>query len=138
MSLFEKCRLIKLKNFNDNRGKLVVIENGETIPFIIKRLFYIYDTNYSAVRGKHANKKTEFVLINLSGSCEIRVTDSKKEALFKLDSPLSGLYIPKMIWKDMFHFTDDCVLLILASEHFSPDEYIRDYKEYEEFMINNR
>ena len=99
----------------------------------IKRCFYIYGSSKDVVRGKHANHKTEFVLINVAGTSKVKVKDGEgNEAIFCLNRPHTGIYLPTMVWKDMYDFSEDSVLLVLASEHYNPDEYIRDYSEYVE------
>ncbi len=87
------------------------------------------------VRGQHANRKSEFVLINVAGQSKVRVKDGKgNENIFSLNSPYTGIYLPKMMWKDMYDFSDDSVLLCLSSEHYDPTEYIRDYDEFLEIV----
>lgn len=130
MNLQEKCKIYHFRDFGDERGKLVVIEGGKEIPFNIKRVFYIYGSDSTIVRGQHANKKSEFVLINVSGKSKIRMTDGKDEYIVELNEPMMGIYIPQMIWKDMYDFSKDSILLVLASTHYDGKEYIRDYKRY--------
>jgi hypothetical protein len=130
MSLKELCPIIQFSDFGDERGKLVVVEGGIGIPFDIKRVFYIYESDSTVVRGQHANKDSEFVLINVSGESKVRITDGKEELVVELDRPMMGLYIPKMIWKDMYDFSSDSVLLVLASTHYDGSEYIRNFDEY--------
>lgn len=130
MLLEEKCPVLYFNELGDERGKLVVIEGGISIPFNIKRVFYIYGSDSKVVRGKHANKKSEFVLINVSGNCKIRVTDGHEERIINLDRPMMGIYIPRMIWKDMYEFSSDSILLVLASTHYDADEYIKNYEDY--------
>jgi dTDP-4-dehydrorhamnose 3,5-epimerase-like enzyme len=116
----------------DASGNLVVIEGKKEIPFDIKRIFYIYGADPSAVRGQHANRNSEFVLININGSSKVRVKDGKgNEEVFILDRPYIGLYIPKMLWKDMYNFSHDAILLVLASEYYDAGEYIRNYEDFE-------
>lgn len=130
MSLQELCPILHFADLGDERGKLVVIEGEQAIPFEIKRVFYIYDSDASVVRGQHANRESEFVLINVAGRSKVRITDGREELTVVLDKPMTGVYIPKMIWKDMYDFSSDSVLLVLASTHYNGDEYIRDYDEY--------
>ena len=134
MSLKEKCPIIHFVDLGDERGKLVVIEGGRAIPFDIKRVFYIYESDATVVRGQHANRESEFVLINVAGRSKVRITDGKEELIVNLDKPMMGVYIPKMIWKDMYDFSEDSVLLVLASTHYDGDEYIRDYEDYIKLM----
>ena len=126
----EKCKVLQFADLGDERGKLVVIEGGQAIPFEIKRVFYIYDSDSSVIRGQHANKNSEFVLINVAGKSKVRITDGDEEMVVELDKPMMGVYIPRMIWKDMYDFSSDSVLLVLASTHYDGREYIRDYDEY--------
>lgn len=134
MDLREKCPIVQFEDLGDERGKLVVIEGGEAIPFEIQRVFYIYDSDSSVVRGQHANRESEFVLINVAGKSKVRITDGKEEFVVELNKPMMGIYIPKMIWKDMYGFTSDSVLLVLASTHYDGKEYIRNYDEYLRIM----
>ena len=130
MTLKEKCPILHFSNLGDERGKLVVIEGAQAIPFDIKRVFYIYDSDSMVVRGQHANRESEFVLINVAGHSKVRITDGKEEFVVSLDKPMMGVYIPKMIWKDMYDFSSDSVLLVLASTHYDGGEYIRNYDDY--------
>ncbi len=130
MTLKERCKVIEFGDLGDERGKLVVIEGESAIPFEIKRVFYIYDSDATVMRGQHANRESEFVLINVSGTSKVRIDDGKEEDIIELNRPMMGLYIPKMVWKDMYDFSEDSVLLVLASTHYDAGEYIRDYDEY--------
>ena len=130
MTLQERCPILHFGDLGDERGKLVVIEGGQAIPFEIKRVFYIYDSGATVVRGQHANRESEFVLINVAGKSKVRITDGKEEFVAVLDRPMMGIYIPKMVWKDMYDFSPDSVLLVLASTHYDGGEYIRDYDTY--------
>ena len=130
MGLRERCRIINFADLGDERGKLVVIEGGLAIPFDIQRVFYIYGSDETVVRGQHANRESEFVLINVSGTSKVRITDGKEEFNVELNKPMMGVYIPKMVWKDMYDFSEDSVLLVLANTHYDGHEYIRDYDEF--------
>lgn len=137
MTLKEKCPIIKFNDLGDERGKLVVIEGEEEIPFEIKRVFYIYDSDKTVIRGQHANLNSEFVLINIAGSSKVRITDGREELIVELNKPMTGVYIPKMIWKDMYDFSENSILLVLASTHYDGNEYIRDYNQYLEIISEN-
>lgn len=126
----DRHKILEFKESGDNRGRLVVVEGMKDIPFEIKRVFYIYGSDGDVVRGKHANRESEFVLINVCGSSKVKVCDGKKEEIFVLDKPHTGIYLPKMVWKDMYDFSEDSILLVLASEVYKPDEYIRDFNEF--------
>lgn len=131
MNLFDSVRLIEFPQRGDKRGNMAVVEGGSDIPFEIKRLFYTYGTDSTAVRGQHANRNSEFVLVSVAGTCKVKVLDGKgNESVYSLDDPNVGLYIPKMIWKDMYDFSEDSVLLCISSEHYDANEYIRDYDEF--------
>ncbi len=134
MTLKEKCLILQFSDLGDKRGKLVVIEGGKAIPFNIKRVFYIYESDSTVIRGQHANMESEFVLINVAGQSKVRVTDGREEYIVELNRPMMGVYIPKMIWKDMYDFSRDSVLLVLASTHYNGKEYIRNYEEYLKMM----
>lgn len=134
MALREKCTVLQFADLGDERGKLVVIEGGRAVPFDIQRVFYIYGSDPTVVRGQHANRESEFVLINVAGRSRVRITDGTEEFTVELDKPMMGVYIPKMVWKDMYDFSPDSVLLVLASTHYDGKEYIRDYDEYLRIM----
>ena len=126
-----KAQMIEFAQKGDDRGHLVIVEGGIDIPFKINRIFYIYGSDSSVVRGRHANRKTEFILINVSGQSKVKVKDGKgNEAVFILNRPHTGIYLPRMVWKDMYDFSEDSILLCLASEHYDSEEYIRDYDEF--------
>lgn len=125
MNLREKCRLFEFTERGDERGQLVVVEAFRDVPFEIKRIFYIYGANKDTIRGQHANKKSDFVFINLAGSCKIRLYDETEEYVVVLDRPNVGLYVPKLVWKDMYDFSSDAVLLTLSDEYYDPTEYVR-------------
>lgn len=128
--MIEKCKLIEFPQKGDDRGHLVIVEGNQDIPFEIKRVFYIYGSDRDVVRGRHANYNTEFVLINVAGTSKVKVDDGTNQKIFSLDRPHTGIFLPKMVWKDMYDFSEDSVLLVLASEHYDAEEYIRDYAQY--------
>ena len=126
----ELYRKLQFADLGDERGKLVVAEGDIDIPFSIQRVFYIYGSDDSVVRGQHANRNSEFVLINVAGSSKVMITDGENKEIVTLSRPMEGLYIPRMVWKEMYEFSPDSVLLVLASTHYDGSEYIRDYEEY--------
>ncbi|MCI9674688.1 MAG: WxcM-like domain-containing protein [Lachnospiraceae bacterium] len=131
MSLVEQYKLIEFADLGDERGNLVVIEGeGMDLPFDIKRVFYIYGSDSTVIRGQHANRETEFLLVNVSGSSKVRVDNGDESAVIELNRPRMGLYLSSMLWKDMYDFSEDSVLLVLASRHYDEKEYIRDYGIY--------
>ncbi len=133
MSEIQKVKMMEFPQKGDERGHLVVVEGTQDIPFEIKRIFYIYGSDEGIVRGQHANRKSEFVLINVSGTSKVRVRDGRGgEKVYLLDRPHTGIYLPRMVWKDMYDFSEDSVLLCLASTYYDGTEYIRDYDEFVE------
>ena len=131
MHNMNKVKMLEFSQHGDERGHLVIVEGGIDIPFEIKRTFYIYGSDAQVVRGQHANRKSEFVLINVAGTSKVKVKDGEgNEAIFCLNRPHTGLYLPTMVWKDMYDFSSDSVLLVLASTHYDADEYIRDYETF--------
>ncbi|QWT54382.1 FdtA/QdtA family cupin domain-containing protein [Eubacterium sp. MSJ-33] len=127
----DEVTMLEFPQRGDERGHLVVVEGMQDVPFEIKRIFYIYGSDLDVVRGQHANRKTQFVLINVSGKSKVKVLDGKgNEAVFSLNRPHTGIYLPSMVWKEMYDFSEDSVLLCLASEHYDAAEYIRNYDEY--------
>lgn len=131
MNIKDQYKIIEFGEYGDERGNLVVAEGGgRDIPFEIKRVFYMYGSDDTVIRGQHANRKTEFVLINVSGTSKVKVDNGFETDIIELDKPRMGLYIPTMMWKDMYDFSEDSVLLVLASEHYDGSEYIRDYEEF--------
>lgn len=131
MKLSDQYKMINFKDLGDERGNLVVIEGeGMDIPFDIKRVFYIYGSDATVVRGQHANRETEFLLVNVGGQSKVRVDNGKESEIIVLDKPGMGLYLPPMLWKDMYDFSPDSILLVLCSRHYDAQEYIRDYDEY--------
>ena len=127
----DSVRMLEFPQHGDERGHLVVVEGMKDIPFEIKRVFYIYGSDANVVRGCHANRRSEFVLINVAGQSKVRVRDGAgNEAVFSINRPHTWLYLPKMVWKDMYDFSPDSVLLVLSSEPYDADEYIRDYDAF--------
>ena len=131
MNIVKMAQMLEFSQKGDERGRLVIVEGMEDIPFEIKRIFYIYGSDKDVIRGQHANKKSEFVLINVVGTSNVKVRDGKgNEVVYSLNRPHTGIYLPRMVWKEMYGFSKDSVLLCLASEHYDAEEYIRDYDEF--------
>ena len=123
-------KLIDLHVNGDERGKLVAIEKGVNCPFEVKRAFYIFGARGETRRGCHANRNSEFLLVALKGSCRVEFSDGNVKETILLNSPAQALWLGKMTWKEMYDFSEDAVLLVLASEKYDADEYIRDYQEF--------
>ncbi len=118
----------------DDRGQLVVVEENKDIPFDIKRVYYIYDTLTDVTRGFHAHKCLEQILICVHGSCKIHLDNGTETEEVLLDKPYEGLYISNDIWREMYDFSPDAVLLVLASQYYDEADYIRNYDEFLRFI----
>ena len=118
----------------DHRGQLVALEEGKEIPFQVKRVYYMYDTVEGVRRGYHAHKCLEQILICVHGSCKILLDNGKETAVVNLDTPYEGLYISNDMWREMYDFSEDAVLMVLASELYDAADYIRNYDEFLKFV----
>lgn len=114
----------------DSRGQLIALEENAEIPFKVRRVYYIYDTKTDVARGFHAHKNLEQILICVHGSCKILMDDGREREVVVLDKPEEGLYIDNNIWREMFDFSKDAVLLVLASELYNEKDYIRNYDDF--------
>ena len=114
----------------DDRGQLVALEEMKNIPFEIKRVYYMYDTIPGVSRGHHAHKKLEQILICVHGSCKVLLDNGRDKEVVVLDKPNEGIYISNDTWREMFDFTKDAVLMVLASELYDESDYIRDYDDF--------
>ena len=131
-----KVKMLEFSEKGDERGRLVIIEGGQDIPFEVKRVFYIYGSDKDVMRGQHANRRTEFVLINVAGTSKVKVKDGRgNEVIFCLNRPHTGVYLPAMVWKDMYDFSEDSVLLVLASEHYGKIESIYHFYFWEKLYF---
>ncbi|MFJ8457685.1 sugar 3,4-ketoisomerase [Lysinibacillus xylanilyticus] len=122
--------IIEISTLGDNRGNLSVIESLIHVPFEIKRVFYIYATKEGVRRGFHAHHKTRQALISVAGSCKIHLDNAIRKEEVLLDSPNKILILEPNDWHEMYDFSNDCVLLVLASELYDSEDYIRDYDEF--------
>ncbi|AHG74146.1 WxcM-like protein [Mannheimia sp. USDA-ARS-USMARC-1261] len=120
---------IELPDLGDERGGLVSIESTKNIPFEVKRIYYIFNTQ-NKPRGFHAHKNLSQVLICVKGQCKVKLDNGKEKETILLDSPNRGLLIENLVWREMHDFSDDCVLLVLASDYYSESDYIRDYNDF--------
>lgn len=121
-----------LKVFGDARGKLVSLEGNRNLPFEIKRVYYIYDTVPDQIRGMHAHRNLEQLIVAIDGACQFVLDDGIKRETVWLNRPDVGLYIGKNMWREMCHFSYGCKLMVLASDYYNEDEYIRDYSVFKE------
>lgn len=121
---------VDLNIISDGRGNLIPIEFPKQLEFPLKRIYYIYDVNEGVRRGYHSHNDLEQVLIAINGSVKILVKTPFEEEVIELNDPSKGLYIGPMIWREMFDFSDQAVLLVLASHEYDESDYIRDYNKY--------
>ena len=126
--------LIKFKVHGDHNGKLIALEKNDDFPFDIKRVYYIFDSSKDVIRGKHAHKNLQQVLICVNGSCVVDLDNGIEKTSVVLDNPYTGLYIKNNIWREMRDFSEDCVLLVLASDYYNEADYIRNYDEFLKFV----
>jgi len=123
-------KIINFKTLGDNRGSLIALEEKYNIPFDIKRVYYIFDTKANVKRGFHAHIDLKQMAICVKGFCTFILDNGEGKEEIKLDSPNQGLLIEGLIWREMYNFSSDCVLLVLASEYYDESDYIRDYDEF--------
>jgi len=125
---------IEFPPLGDDRGSLVAMEGQKTVPFPIRRAYYLFDTKKGVSRGFHAHRNLLQVAVCVTGSCRMVLDDGQLREEVVLDSPTRGLMIQNMIWREMYDFTSDCVLLVLASEHYDEADYIRNYSQFLECL----
>ena len=118
----------------DDRGQLVALEEWKEIPFQVKRVYYMYDTVEGVTRGKHAHKSLQQILICVHGSCKVLLDDGKEKEVVVLDQPNLGLYVSNVMWREMFDFSPDAVLMVLASEPYDESDYIRNYDAFLDYI----
>lgn len=129
-----KITMLEFEEHGDDRGTLVALEQERNIPFEIKRCYYMYDTVQGVRRGFHAHKSLKQVLVCVKGQCKVLLDDGKEQEHVLLDSPNRGLYIESDIWREMYDFSEDAVLMVLASELYDESDYIRDYQEFLKYV----
>lgn len=121
---------INFPSLGDERGSLVALEGSEIVPFEIKRVYYIFGTQTGVARGFHAHKQLQQVAVCITGKCRMVLDDGQNREEIWLDSPNKGVVIKKMIWREMHDFSADCVLLVLANEHYDESDYIRSHAAF--------
>lgn len=127
----------KISNFTihgDERGQLIAIEEGKDYPFTVRRVYYIFDNVAGVRRGFHSHKKLEQLLICVKGTCKIHLDDGFETNEVLLDNPTKGLYLSNNIWREMYDFSPDAVLVVLASEIYDESDYIRDYQSFLKYV----
>lgn len=123
-------KILPLQTHGDDRGSLISLEETENIPFTIKRVYYMFNTGSDVRRGFHAHKALKQVAIAIRGSCRFVLDDGKERVEVRLDNPAQGLLIDSCIWREMYDFSEDCVLMVLADSHYDEADYIRDYEQF--------
>ena len=118
----------------DERGQLVALEEFVDIPFTIRRVYYMYDTKEGVVRGHHAHRSLQQILVCIHGSCKIKLDNGTEQKIVPLERPYEGLYIANNIWREMYDFSPDAVLMVLASDLYREEDYIRSYDEFLKFI----
>ncbi len=123
-------QILNLRENGDFRGTLISSEGASDVPFEIKRLYYIFNTRTDVVRGQHAHKQLKQVLICMNGSCKLRLDNGSLQEDLLLDDRTKGIYIDTMIWREIYEFSPDCILLVLANNHYNEEDYIRNYAHF--------
>lgn len=114
----------------DDRGQLVALEENKDIPFETKRVYYMYDTKKNVTRGLHAHISLKQILICIHGSCKVVLDNGTERESVQLDKPYEGLYIPPNTWREMLDFSSDAILMVLASDYYDENDYIRNYDTF--------
>lgn len=130
--------IINLKLIGDERGSLISLEGNDNVPFDIKRIYYIFDTKEDVERGFHAHINLKQLVIAVKGSCTFVLDNGTKKEELILDKPDQGLFIEGLIWREMKNFSSDCVLIVLASEYYNENDYIRNYDKFLEAVENGK
>lgn len=123
---------------SDERGQLIALEELKDIPFKIKRVYYMYDAAEGVRRGFHAHKKLEQLLICIHGTCKILLDNGLEKKIIPLEKPYEGLYIANDMWREIYDFSPDAILMVLASELYDETDYIRNYDEFLNFVKSKK
>ncbi len=123
-------KLIEFTTMGDDRGSLIALEENHNTPFDIKRVYYIYGTISGVRRGLHAHKNLKQIAVCITGSCMFNLDNGHEKDDVLLDSPTKGLLIEGLVWREMYDFSSDCVLMVIASEYYDENDYIRDYDAF--------
>lgn len=129
-----QVNVVELDEHGDDRGTLIALEQNKNIPFEIKRVYYMFDTKPDVRRGYHAHKCLKQILVCVHGECKILLDNGHEKEIIHLDRPNKGLIVESNIWREMFDFSQDAVLMVLASELYDEDDYIRNYDKFLEYI----
>ncbi len=135
-STVEECRIVTLSRNAHENGSLSVIENDSSIPFTIKRVYYLYDIPGDAERGGHAHRDNQSLIIAVSGCFDVTLDDGHKKRTFTMNRPYNALYVPAGLWREIQNFSSGSVCLVLTSENYSEDDYVRDYDKFLSLTAN--
>lgn len=124
------CRLIELPKVHDPRGNLTFIESSRHVPFDIARVYYLYDVPGGAERGGHGHRALEQLIVAMSGSFDVVLNDGREEKRFHLNRSYFGLYVCPMIWRELDNFSSGAVCMVLASNHYAEDDYLREWRQF--------
>lgn len=130
MSSIDDCRIIDLPKIANRRGNITIVEGGHHIPFEIERIYYLYDVPGGAVRGGHAHKKLQQLVISVMGAFDVLLDDGYRKKVVHLDRAYFGLFIPNMIWRELENFSSGGICLVLASLPYDESDYYRNYDEF--------
>ncbi|HEX8605423.1 MAG TPA: FdtA/QdtA family cupin domain-containing protein [Pseudoduganella sp.] len=130
MAMMEHCRIIDLPRHNDPRGNLSVVEGGNQVPFDIERVYYLYDVPGGSSRAGHGHVELQQLVIAMSGSFDVIVDDGYERKKFHLNRSYYGLYIPKLMWREVENFSSGAVCLVMASTKFNKSDYYYDYNDF--------
>lgn len=122
--------LLDFKIMGDERGSLIALEENHNVPFDVKRVYYIFGTKTDVHRGKHAHRNLRQLAICVCGSCKFLLDNGKEQMHIELNTPTQGLLIEGIMWREMYDFSDDCVLMVLADNYYSENDYIRNYEDF--------
>lgn len=131
------CKIIELPKIHDPRGNLTFIEGGEHVPFDIQRVYYLYDVPGGSERGGHAHKNLQQLIVAMSGSFDVILDDGFENKRFHLNRSYYGLYVSTMVWRELDNFSSGSVSMVLASNKYTEDDYIRSYPEFSNYVKNS-
>jgi dTDP-4-dehydrorhamnose 3,5-epimerase-like enzyme len=135
--MLSEVRELEFPSLGDERGELIALEQNQHVPFDIKRVYYIIRTEQGVKRGFHAHIALEQVAVAVTGSCVFDVETFEGKSSYTLDSAYKGLYLGGLVWREMRDFTEDCVLMVLASDVYTEDDYLRDYAKFKDALSQN-
>ncbi|HHT30819.1 MAG: FdtA/QdtA family cupin domain-containing protein [Petrimonas mucosa] len=132
------CSILEIDKHHHEKGNISVVENGKTVPFNVKRVYYLYDVPGGESRGGHAHKELQQFIVAASGSFDVTLDDGELKRTFTINRPYRGLLVVPGIWRELDNFSSGSVCLVLASSEYSADDYIRDYEVFKAYKKNNQ